>query len=68
MSRHATPRGVLALLAVKQGRADQLAPELLLFLGFIGWAECRHRQWRLTPRGKDVLAEATRDTELRSAQ
>jgi len=66
VSQHATPRGHLALLAVKEGRAGQLDPELRADLADLGWANCIHKRWTLTATGETVLAAAIRTARLRS--
>ena len=58
MSRHATPRGHLALIAIDRGDAQQLDPDVRCALADIGWANAIHGHWRLTATGRAALADA----------
>lgn len=60
MSAHATAAGHLALIAVDQGRASQLAPDTLVVLAQLGWANCLHTVWSLTATGRTALETANR--------
>lgn len=64
MSAHATAAGHVALIAVDQNRAAQLAPEIRAALGDLGWANCIHTHWRLTAAGRTALEHANRTALL----
>lgn len=58
MSRHASPRGHLALIAIDRGDAHQLDPDTRCALADIGWANAIHGHWRLTDAGRTALHDA----------
>lgn len=64
MSRHATPRGHLALIAVDQGRGATLDPHTRVALIEAGWANAINRHWRLTELGRTALEDANRTNAI----